>query len=88
VLLGGKAVATLRERSVLTITELPGQSSIELHAGKIGLAVAREKMRAGESIDIRTSNAVAAVRGTVVVAEVLQASAQAGGALPVVSTSF
>src|ERR1051325_10032728 len=69
-LLGGKAVVTIRERSVLTITEIPGRSTIEIDSGKFALAVAREKMRPGEVIEIRTPNAIAGVRGTVVVTEV------------------
>jgi hypothetical protein len=68
-LLGGKAVVTVRERSVLTITEIPGRSTIELESGKIGLAVARERMRPGESIEVRTGNAIAGVRGTALVIE-------------------
>jgi hypothetical protein len=87
-LLGGKAVVTVREHSVLTITETPGKSTIDLASGKIGLAVAREKMRSGESVEIRTPNALAGVRGTVVIAEVLQASAQAGAAVTAVHTNF
>src|SRR5256714_10493688 len=39
-LLGGKAVVTVRERSTLTIKEVPGKATIELDAGKIALAVA------------------------------------------------
>jgi hypothetical protein len=70
ILLGGKAVVTVRELSVLTITEVPGKSTIDLESGKFGLAVAREKMRPGEEILIRTPNAIAAVHGTVVVTEV------------------
>ena len=69
-LLGGKAVVTVRERSVITITEVPGRSTLELESGKFALAVARERMRPGEEIQIRTPNAVAGVRGTVVVTEV------------------
>src|SRR5262245_38117667 len=69
-LLGGKAVVTVRERSVLTITEVPGRSTIDLASGKFALAVARDRMRSGEEIQIRTPNAVAGVRGTVVIVEV------------------
>src|SRR5436853_5967264 len=75
-LLGGKAVVTVRERSVLTITEVPGRSTIDLQSGKFALAVAREKMAPGEEIQIRTPNAVAGVRGTVVVTEVERQGAQ------------
>ena len=85
-LLGGKAVVTVRERSTLTITEIPGKASIDLGAGKIALAVARDKMRPGESIEIRAANAVAGIRGTVVVAEVSSASAQSGGVDSAVGT--
>jgi len=63
VLLGGKAVVTVRERSSLTITEVPGKATIALDRGKIAVAVAREKVRPGEEIEVRTPNAVAGVRG-------------------------
>jgi hypothetical protein len=88
-LLGGKALVTVRERSVLTITEIPGRSTVNLENGKIALAVARERMGPNESVDIRTSNAIAAVRGTVVVAEVQRTTAQAApGAAPQVVSNF
>lgn len=77
-LLGGKAVVTIRERSTLTITEVPGRSTIELTSGKIAMAVAQEKMRPGESVEVRTPNAVAGVRGTVFVVEVTRTTAQLG----------
>ncbi len=70
VLLGGKATVTARERSVLTITEVPGISTIELGAGRISVAVSKGLMKPGEVVEIRTPNAVTAIRGTVVVAEV------------------
>jgi hypothetical protein len=81
-LLGGKAIVTIRERSILTVTELPGRSTVEIESGKIGLAVARDRMRAGEVIDVRTPNAVVAVRGTVLIAEVSRVTAQAGATPP------
>ncbi len=87
-LLGGKAVVTVRERSVLTITEVPGRSTLELATGKFSLAVAREKMTPGEEIQIRTPNAVAGVRGTVVVTEVERQSAQIGGGGSSAVTTF
>jgi len=61
---------TARERSVLTITEVPGTSTIELGAGRISVAVSKGLMKPGEVVEIRTPNAVTAIRGTVVVAEV------------------
>lgn len=70
VLLGGKATVTARERSVLTITEVPGVATINLGAGRVAVAVARGLMKPGEVIEIKTPNAVTAIRGTVVIAEV------------------
>ena len=87
-LLGGKAVVTVRERSSLTITEIPGKSTIALESGKIAVAVAREKVRPGEQIEVRTPNAVAGVRGTVFVAEVSRASASLDAAQGAVNSSF
>jgi hypothetical protein len=79
-LLGGKAVVTVRERSALTITEVPGRSTIDLDSGKVAVAVAKDKMRPGEQIEVKSPNAVAAVRGTVFVVEVIRASANAARA--------
>jgi FecR protein len=70
ILLGGKAVVTVREHSALTIHETPTTSTIEVSTGKIALAVARNRMKPGESVEIKTPNAMAGVRGTVVIAEV------------------
>ena len=70
VLLGGKATITARERSVLTSTEIPGTAVVRLAAGRAAIAVVKDKMKPGEIVEIRTPNAVVAVRGTVVIAEV------------------
>src|SRR5258706_4080904 len=45
VLLGGRAVVTVRERSVLTIEESEGLAVVHLEAGKVAVAVARERLR-------------------------------------------
>jgi hypothetical protein len=71
VLMGGKALLTVRELSVLTITEDGGRATVDLQSGKVGLAVVRQRMKPGEVIEIRTPHAVAAVRGTVLVVEVV-----------------
>ena len=85
ILLGGRAVVTVRERSVLTITEVPGGSTVDIAIGKVALVVVKERMKPGETIDIRTPNAVAGIRGTVVITEVEQATAQLG---PVTGGAF
>jgi len=80
ILLGGKAVVTVRERSALTIHETPTTSTIEISSGKIALAVAKDRMKPGESVQIKTPNAMAGVRGTVVIADVAE-PAQVGGSV-------
>ena len=79
VLMGGRAVVTVRELSVLTITEDVGHATIHLESGKIAVSVAKERMKPGEKLEVHTPNAVAAVRGTVFVVEVSRQGAQAGG---------
>ena len=84
VLMGGKALLTVRELSVLTVTEEAGRATVNLESGKVGLAVVRERMRPGEVIEVHTPHAVAAVRGTVLVVEIVPAAAtgdqvEAGG---------
>ena len=70
VLLGGRAVVTIREYSTVTITEVPGVATVDVASGRVAVAVARERMRPGDLIEVRTPNAVAGIRGTVIVAEV------------------
>src|SRR5256886_4737514 len=70
-LLGGKAIVTGRERSVITIIEVPGVSTIDLVSGRISVAVDKSRMRPGEVVEIKTPNAVSGIRGTIVVAEVV-----------------
>ena len=70
ILLGGKAVVTVRERSQLTITETATTSTIEMTSGKIALSVDKSRVKPGESVEIKTPNAVAAIRGTIIIAEV------------------
>jgi hypothetical protein len=69
-LLGGKAIVTARERSIITITEAPGVSTIDLVSGRISVAVDKSRVRPGEVVEIKTPNAISGIRGTIVVAEV------------------
>lgn len=80
VLLGGKALITVRELSVLSVTEEAGRVTVDLRSGKIGVAVVKARMRPGEVIEIRSPNATAAVRGTVFVVEVEEKAGPAGRA--------
>jgi len=74
VLMGGKALLTVRELSVLTVTEEGGRATVNLQSGKIGLAVVRQRMKPGDVIEVHTPHAVAAVRGTVLVVEIVPGS--------------
>src|SRR5262247_2932458 len=88
VLMGGRAIVTVRELSVLTITEEVGRTVVNLESGKIAVGVAKQRMKPGETLEVHTPNAVAAVRGTVFVVEVTRQGAQAGGGnLPVIPAS-
>jgi hypothetical protein len=78
ILLGGKAVVTIRERSALTIHETPTTSTVEIDSGKIAVAVAKDRMRPGDSVQVKTPNAMAGIRGTVLIADVSR-SVPAGG---------
>jgi hypothetical protein len=73
-LLGGKGVLTIREQSQVTLDESVAptgerRSVLSVLGGKIAAAIARGLMRPGEEVEVRTPNAVAAVRGTVLIAE-------------------
>jgi hypothetical protein len=70
-LLGKKALLTVRELSELELVDQSGISTVQLFLGKVAIGVARQRMNPGETVEIRTQNAVAAIRGTVVVAEML-----------------
>jgi hypothetical protein len=79
VLMGGKTVVTVRELSVLTITEDLGKTTVNLESGQIAVAVAKQLMKSGDHLEVHTPNAVAAVRGTIFVVEVTRQGAQLGG---------
>ena len=70
-LLLGKAVVTMREQSALRITEVPGVATVEMTDGRLKLALLKDRVKPGERVDVKTPNAITAVRGTVVVVEVL-----------------
>jgi hypothetical protein len=71
VLFGGKSTVTVRELSRLEVREeaIPGggtRSIHELSSGAILVNVAKQLMRPGDEVQIRTPNAVASIRGTIV----------------------
>src|SRR5262245_9542936 len=72
ILLGGKALGTVRELSPFTVTEEPNRAILDLRGGKAAIGVAPSLLRPGESIEVRTPNAVAGIRGSLLVITVAQ----------------
>ncbi len=77
-LFGGKAAITLRELSRFEVREetLPSgatRSTVQLNSGAILVNVARQLMKPGDEVIINTNNAVAAVRGSMIYVESVEA---------------
>jgi FecR protein len=71
ILFGGKSTVTVKELSRLEVREesLPTGATLSVHelsSGAILVNVARQLLRPGDEVHIRTPNAVAAVRGTTI----------------------
>ncbi len=78
ILFGGKATVTVRELSRFEVREetLPGgatRSTVQLNSGALLVNVARQLMKPGDEVIINTNNAVAAVRGSMIYVESLEA---------------
>jgi hypothetical protein len=69
-LLGGKALVTVKQLSEFTITDQPGRAAVDLQKGSLAVGVAKSLLRPGEAVEIRTPNAVVAIRGSLVLVEV------------------
>jgi hypothetical protein len=66
-----KATVTMREQSALRITEVPGVATVDMTDGLLKLSVIKDRMKPGDRVDVKTPNAITAVRGTTIVVEVL-----------------
>jgi hypothetical protein len=78
-LFGGKATITMRELSRFEVREetLPGgatRSTVQLNSGALLVNVARQLMKPGDEVIINTNNALAAVRGSMVYVESVDAA--------------
>lgn len=81
-LLGGKFTVTVRELTRFELREetLPTgatRSTFDLATGKIRVSIARRLLSPGSEVLIQTPNAVAAVRGTTIIVEVIPELAHA-----------
>lgn len=70
VLMGGRITITIRERSIVTITDDPTRPRVDLESGRLAFKVHQGGLRPGEVGEIFTPNTVAAIRGSLVIAEV------------------
>jgi hypothetical protein len=87
VLFGGRFIVTVREYSVLTVSDDPAHPRVELQSGKLALKVLKGGIRAGESVEIRTPNAIVGIRGSLVVAEVTGTPSQPDSDITVLEAS-
>jgi len=73
VALGPRALVTVRELSTLVITEQSGRSAVGIESGKLSFGLLPPAggpgAGPGQLYEIRTPNAVAAVRGTILIVE-------------------
>ena len=93
VLVGGTTTVTVRELSSLELRQEATADGVrytaELISGKVRASVARMLMRPGDQVEVRTRNAVAAVRGTDFIVETVErlAPARAFGLLGVLEVA-
>ena len=73
-LLGGKALVTVRELSSITVAERPGGAGLRLTEGAVALVAAGQRLRPGESVEIHLPNAVVSARGAVLIVEATRAA--------------
>ena len=73
-LLGGRVMVLAREEASLSITEVPGATTIEVERGRVALTVDRENLHPEDLVEVRTPHAVVSVPGDTLIVEV------AGGA--------
>lgn len=73
-LLGGRVMVLAREGSSLSITEVPGATTIEVEDGRIAVTVDRENLHPEDLVEIRTPHAAVTVPGDTLIVEVAGAA--------------
>jgi hypothetical protein len=87
VLFGGRITVTIRERSIVTITDDPVHPRVELEGGKLAFKVHPNGLRPGEVAEIHTPNTIVGIRGSLVVAEVTGTAANPDSAITVLEAN-
>lgn len=73
-LLGGRVMVLAREGSRLSITEVPGASTIVVASGRVAVTVDRANLLPDDLVEVRTPHAVVTVPSSTLVVEVADAS--------------
>lgn len=73
-LFGGRVMILAREGSLLSITEVPGATTIDVASGRVAITVDRENLHPEDLVEVRTPHAVATVPSDTLVVEVAEAS--------------
>jgi hypothetical protein len=73
-LFGGRVMILAREGSLLSITEVPGATTIEVESGRVAVTVDRDNLHPEDLVEVRTPHAVVTVPSDTLVVEVGEAS--------------
>jgi hypothetical protein len=73
-LFGGRVMILAREGALLSITEVPGATTIEIESGRVAVTVDRENLHPEDLVEVRTPHAVVTVPSDTLVVEVAEAS--------------
>jgi hypothetical protein len=73
-LFGGRVMILAREGALLSITEVPGATTIEVASGRVAVTVDRENLHPEDLVEVRTPHAVVTVPSDTLVVEVAEAS--------------
>jgi hypothetical protein len=73
-LFSGRVMVIAREGSLLSITEVPGATTIDVESGRVAVTVDRDNLHPEDLVEVRTPHAVVTVPSETLVVEVSEAS--------------
>jgi hypothetical protein len=69
-LFGGRVMVLARERSTLSITEVPGATTITVESGRVAITVDRQNLHPEDLVEVRTPHAVVTLPAETLVVDV------------------
>ena len=69
-LFGGRVMVLARERSTLSITEVPGATTIRVESGRVAITVDRHNLHPEDLVEVRTPHAVVTLPDETLVVDV------------------